>query len=318
MKKFVLALIITGSALLVTGGALVAVGYATGQSVKVETAEYKELGTFENFNINLRVADLEIKPSTDGTRSVIVDETKYDQHTVEVKDNTLVVTGHDKRQWFEHLFSWAFFQKVKVTVYIPEGTYNTFKVRNSTGTVVVHANYTFDSFDVKTSTGSINSSANSLNQIKAESSTGSINIKDVTAKSVNLKASTGSVHLTNAVVTEDVEAYASTGSVNLENVKCENFKTDGSSGTARLTNVIVNDKIDIRRSTGSVKLVDSDANSLYIKTSTGSVNLTLLSEKVFYATSGTGSVSVPKSTTGGMCEIHSSTGSIKAVIKSAA
>ena len=88
--------------------------------------------------------------------------------------------------------------------------------------------------------------------------------------------------------------------------------------TKKFGNILANDKIDIRRSTGSVKLVDSDANSLYIKTSTGSVNLTLLSEKVFYATSSTGSVSVPKSTTGGLCEIHTSTGSIKAVVKSVA
>ena len=318
MKKVVLALIIAGSALLVTGGVIVAVGYASGQSVKVETVEYKDLEAFENFDFSLRVAELEIKPSTDSTRKVVIDETRYDKHTLEVKDNTLTIKGYDNRKWYEHIFTWAFYQKVKVTVYVPEGNYNNFKVVNSTGSIVVPSNYTFNSFDVKTSTGSITSSANVVNEVKAESSTGSVHFKDMTAKSASFKASTGSVHLKNLEVTEGIIANTSTGGIEAENVKCQNFTSNDSTGSVKLTNVIVDNHIEVKTSTGSIKLVDSDADTLYLKTSSGSVNATLLTDKIFYATSSSGSIRVPKSNTGGICEIHTSSGSITASIKSLA
>ena len=48
-----------------------------------------------------------------------------------------------------------------------------------------------------------------------------------------------------------------------------------------------------------------------MKTDTGKVVGSLLSEKVFIAETSTGKVSVPKTTTGGKCEITTSTGDIK-------
>ena len=59
----------------------------------------------------------------------------------------------------------------------------------------------------------------------------------------------------------------------------------------------------------------SDADSILIKTSTGNVKGTLLSEKVFSAESDTGRVSIPKSYSGGECDISTSTGDIKIEIK---
>ena len=318
MKKVFIALIITGSVLLTAGGVIAAIGYANGQGIKTETKEYKDLEAFENFNINLGVSELEIKPSTDSTRKVIVDETKYDQHEVEVKDNTLFVKGVNKRKWYEYVFTWSFFNKIKVTVYVPEGTYNNFKVTTSTGAIVVPENYEFASFTAKSSTGSVRSKATVVNEIVVETSTGSINLEGTNAKSMSLKSSTGSINLKNLEVSETITANSGTGSTNLENVKCNDFNSNASTGTARLTNTLVTNHIEIKRSTGSVKLTDSDADSLYIKTSTGSVNLTLLSEKRFVATSSTGSIKVPSTTSGGICEIHTSTGSIRAEIKAIA
>ena len=317
MKKVVLVLIITGSALLVTGGAITAIGYAAGQGVKIETQEYENLEAFDNINADLTVAEFEIKPSTDGTRKVVVDETRYDQHTVEVKDNALSIKGVDKRKWYEHIFNWSF-GKVKVTVYMPTGEYDSFKVKDGTGSIIVPASYTFNTFEAKVSTGSVKSSAIVNDEVKIETSTGSTELKDVTAKKMSVKSSTGSLVLKNVDVEEDITANASTGSIVLESTKCHDLTAHNSTGSIRLTNVLVTNHIEASNSTGGVKMVDSDANTLNIKTSSGSVNLTLLSDKVFYATSNSGSVKVPKSTTGGMCEIHTSSGSIRAEIKNAA
>lgn len=59
----------------------------------------------------------------------------------------------------------------------------------------------------------------------------------------------------------------------------------------------------------------SDAAEIYVRTSTGSVKGTLLSEKVFITETSTGSVSVPKTVTGGKCEIRTSTGDIQIEIR---
>jgi DUF4097 and DUF4098 domain-containing protein YvlB len=54
-----------------------------------------------------------------------------------------------------------------------------------------------------------------------------------------------------------------------------------------------------------------DATEIFVKTSTGNVAGSLLSSKVFIANTSTGSIDVPKTTSGGRCEIITSTGNIK-------
>lgn len=314
MKGFVVGLIVAGSLLLVGGGVLVAVGYSNGQGVKIETKEYNDVEAFNKFNIDLTIAEFEVKPSEDSTRKVIVDETRYDQHTVEVVDNTLTIKGVNKRKWYEQIFTWGFFQKVKVTVYAPEGSYEEFEAKGHTGAFIVPSNYTFDTFNVSTSTGSIKSGAKVNNELVAKTSTGSVNLDGADAKSMDLKTSTGSINVKNANVAELINARSSTGSINLENVTAQNLKTSVSSGSTRLKNVKVTEHIDSRTSSGTVYMEASDANTLFVKTSTGSVNLKLLTNKIFDAHSRTGSVKVPQTTSGGLCEVHTTTGSIRAEI----
>ena len=67
----------------------------------------------------------------------------------------------------------------------------------------------------------------------------------------------------------------------------------------------------LRRSTGDVELNACDAGGLSLKTTTGDVTGTLLSEKVFITDTSTGDVSVPKTTSGGKCEISTTTGDIR-------
>ena len=66
----------------------------------------------------------------------------------------------------------------------------------------------------------------------------------------------------------------------------------------------------IKRSTGKVEFNQCDADTIYVKTNTGSVTGSLLSEKVFITDTDTGKVDVPKTITGGRCEITTDTGNI--------
>ena len=54
-----------------------------------------------------------------------------------------------------------------------------------------------------------------------------------------------------------------------------------------------------------------DAAEIVVKTDTGDVTGTLLTEKVFMVKTDTGDVDVPRSVTGGACEITTDTGDIR-------
>ena len=83
-----------------------------------------------------------------------------------------------------------------------------------------------------------------------------------------------------------------------------------------MTKVIAKD-FSIERSTGDVTLDGCDAETLWIKTDTGDVTGTLLSDKIFMAQSDTGKVEVPKSTSGGVCEVSTDTGKILLSVRGA-
>ena len=78
-----------------------------------------------------------------------------------------------------------------------------------------------------------------------------------------------------------------------------------------MTNLVAEDNISVERTTGFVKLEKCDAAELYIKTDTGDVKGTLLSDKVFITKTDTGHIEVPKTITGGRCEISTDTGDIR-------
>ena len=66
------------------------------------------------------------------------------------------------------------------------------------------------------------------------------------------------------------------------------------------------------------KIADyTDADSIKVKVSTGNVTGTLTSDKIFNYSTGTGKVELPSSTSGGLCEITTSTGDIRIEISPA-
>jgi DUF4097 and DUF4098 domain-containing protein YvlB len=78
-----------------------------------------------------------------------------------------------------------------------------------------------------------------------------------------------------------------------------------------MKNLTAKEKLSIERSTGDVIFEGCDAGEIYVKTDTGDVKGTLLSEKVFLTDTDTGKISVPKTITGGRCEVSTDTGDIE-------
>ena len=86
-------------------------------------------------------------------------------------------------------------------------------------------------------------------------------------------------------------------------------------GDLNMKSVIASGKLSIERSTGDVMLEGCDANELDILTDTGDVVGTLLSEKIFIINTDTGDIDVPRTTSGGLCEITTDTGDVEISIE---
>ena len=110
--------------------------------------------------------------------------------------------------------------------------------------------------------------------------------------------------------TETVKLSATTGKILMNDIACNKLTAKSSTGHIQLKNVIAEESIKVQNTTGGVEFGGCDAADIMINTSTGDVKGTLLSEKIFITDTSTGRVSVPKTTSGGTCEITTSTGDI--------
>lgn len=313
MNKLILIPIIIGSVLLVAGGTIFAIGLAGSAKNKSVTNTYELKEDFNNINVDLQVADLEFKVATDGNEKVVCEETTIYYHTVNVADNTLSIKGINNKKWYN--FFDLGINKIKVTVYMNAGEYSELTVKSSTGDVNVPHDYSFNNMKVEVSTGNVKINSDVKEALNVKSSTGDFDISEMSTKSLTAKASTGYVNLNKVAVEENIEINTSTGKIHLTDTTAKNLKAKASTGNVTLTNSVMKENINITASTGNVKFEDSDADTLNIKTDTGDVKGTLLTSKIFYVKTDTGKVNVPKSTTGGICEIETDTGDVSIQIK---
>ena len=137
-----------------------------------------------------------------------------------------------------------------------------------------------------------------------------IYLPDKEYSSLVMEGSTGDVKIKKAFF-ETLDISATTGHVQLEKITCESMNAKVSTGDITMKNVIANKSMALRTSTGDVKFEQCDAPEISIKVSTGDVKGSVLTEKIFIAKTSTGKIKVPKSVTGGRCEITTSTGDIE-------
>ena len=231
------------------------------------------------------------------------------KHSVTVEENTLVIKLVDTRAWHDYI---GFrFGPPKITVYLPETEYNTLTVRESTGNVEIPKDFSFANTDVSLSTGDADFHASVSGSGRIKTSTGNIRVENTSVGSLDLSVFTGKVTVSGISCEGDITVGVSTGQAYLTDIACKSVISDGTTGDIFLKNVIAAEKFSIERSTGNVKLDGSDAAEIFVKTDTGDVTGSLLTDKVFITQTDTGDVEVPKTVTGGRCEINTDTGNIK-------
>ena len=319
------------------------------------TYEKKEIEIKDSFNkvsIYSDTADITVRKSEDGNCKIVSSDKKSVYYSSSVENGVLNIRLEDARKWHEKIFN---FGSQTLDVYLSKTEFDSLIIDESTGNTTITDAFRFDTVDIKISTGDIQLENLTADSLSVRTSTGDVTMKDITcAGDVSLKVSTGATYLcdvscknltsngdTGDITIENLAAYenasikrtagkvdisdstvsgnldvkVSTGKSNLSGILCANLTSDGSTGYINLTNVIAEEKFDINRSTGNVKFIACDAVEIYVKTNTGDVKGTLLTDKVYIISTSTGKTDVPKTITGGRCEITTTTGDVKIEIK---
>lgn len=312
-QKNVLWLVIA-TALVLLGGILFCIAmwqqdwnFSSLSTATYETNEYKTLESFENIVIVTNTADIQLIPAD--TASVTCYEQENAKHTVSVRDGTLYIEIKDETKWYQHIG--INFTSPKIQLCIPKGRYGSISIKGDTGDVNIPGDFSFARLDIAVDTGDVSVDASVTGRATIRTSTGAAGLKNASVGDLSISVSTGTVTVSNVACAGDLQVRVSTGKANLTNVTCKNLHSIGSTGDLSLKAVIGAEAMIIERSTGDVTFDRCDAAQLTVVTDTGDVTGTLLSPKIFFCETDTGRVDVPKTTTGGTCQIRTDTGSIK-------
>ncbi len=306
-------LVLAGVIMLVSVIAACSWDFSRLSTEQYQTNTYTVSEEFRDISIKTETADILFAASDDGTCKVVCYEKKNLHHSAVVRDGSLTIRVTDERKWYEYI---GIFSKApKLTIYLPETEYAALFIEESTGDIDIPAEFRFDSMDITTSTGDVKSCASVTEMAKIETSTGDISVADASVNTLALSVTTGDVTVSDVVCEGDVKVDVTTGRTKITDTECKNLKTDGSTGDVFLKNVIAMEKFLIERDTGDVRFDGCDAAQLLVETDTGDISGSLLSEKEFIADSDTGRVDVPRTGTGGLCELSTDTGDIRITIE---
>ena len=312
--------IITAIVLLVTGIVICGVsfgvlGFDLGKlsTVTYVTNTYDVSEKFQNISIDGDTENIKFVFSEEEKCRVVCFEEENDLHTVGVEDQTLTIEKKDRKGFWWNVSIAT--ESPSITVYLPEKVYKELSIESDTGDVEIPKEFSFDTINVNLDTGDMSCLASAEGDIRVRTDTGHITIADVTASGMLLSSDTGKMELSDVKISGDLEIQEHTGKVVLENVKCRNFTSDGDTGSLVMTNVTASGEFNLERNTGDIEFHGCDAETIYVETDTGDVTGTLLTDKVFITETDTGSVDVPKSVSGGRCEISTDTGDIRIEIQ---
>lgn len=313
-----------------------------------ETKTYAVEDSFTNISVQGGDATVSLVPATDGNCKVVCTENEVIYDKVAVVDNTLMIERVDESKWYNNIG--LHFGEIEITVYLPESEYEALFIDNSSGRIDVQGDFTFAEAEVMNSSGKIEFTADVNGALKIENTSGGIYVGDNSVESLSVKGTSGSIEVMNVVAMGDVEVNGSSGGIDVSKVECANLSVANSSGSLRLseivangdvnvegtsggvhiddvecanltgsnssgkincTDVIATGDINLKNSSGGIALEACDAANLKLSATSGSIRGTLLTEKIFQADATSGSVDVPKTTSGGVCEVTTTSGSIK-------
>ena len=282
--------------------------FSTLSNTEYETNTYMPVGDFDKISINVATTDIDFVPSENSECKVVCYESVKEKHSAVVENGTLVIGTVNTRKWYDYIG--IFIETPKMTVYLPQDEYTSLFIDSDTGDIALPQSFTFGDIEIEGDTSDVECLATVLNSMKLHSDTGTIKLDNLSADEIDVNTNTGKIVVNDVAAKSNIDIKTDTGKIELANVTCTDLSAESDTGDIILKKVVASDSFSIESDTGDVKFEDSDAAQILVRTSTGDVTGTLLSEKIFMTQSFTGRINVPQTTTGGKCEIKTSTGDI--------
>ncbi len=315
MKKstIIVASILCGVGLLVciVGAFAMGLDFSKLNTAKYDERIYEINEDFENIVINANVADVNFLVAKGENASVESYERADRKLSVYIKNGTLYIKENEK-EWYDYI-EFSFFaigKKETIDVYLPRDKYNDLSVEIDTGDVNIPEYFAFDKIDIESDTGDIRIFAKAEN-ISLLTDTGDILAEKLEVNNLSAETDTGRINIYNVNAKESLGVETDTGKVHIADVRAGVINAESNTGDMHFEHTEVSFKLSAISDTGDVHFALSDADTIYVRTSTGDVTGTLLSEKIFLTQTSTGKVRVPQGTSGGICEIKTSTGDIE-------
>ena len=346
-------LLLAGIACIAVGHALGGHHDLVEEKTPLTATNFTPEGDFNSVTVDTIAADVTLAYAEDGVCRVEARDRESITYTAEILDNTLLIRAEDHRSWWEHVEFFGTSQTPAVTVYLPAKSLKTLSVDVTTGDVSVPRDFTFSGnvelssnsgdltllaavegdTSLETTTGDVTVEGKHKT-VSASATTGDITLRHVDAKELTVSVTTGSIHVQKAVAVA-VTAAAGTGDVILEDVitddairvttttgdqqllrvLCGSMTLRAGSGCVTLTESVALGHAAVKTTTGDVTFVRSDAVTLSVDVTTGDVTGSLLTSKIFSVASTSGSVNVPQFSVGGLCEIKTTSGSVRITIE---
>lgn len=266
-------------------------------------------GDFEKISIDVETTGIEFAPAGSGRCRIVCFEEEKVKHSASVQNGTLVIDTVDTRKWYEH-FSFSFSQP-KMTVYLPQKEYDSLFIETDTGDIAIPKDFFFDTLKIDGDTSDVDCSASAAHDIEIKLSTGDIRLEEIATEQLRLTTDTGRIQINTADVSANIRIETDTGTVELTDTSCHDLYAESDTGSITLKNVIGEGSFIVKSDTGDITFDRSDAAEISAETDTGDITGTLLSDKVFLTETSTGRIAVPKTVTGGKCELKTSTGDVK-------
>ncbi len=318
MKKATKIALIVAAALIMVGavlfaGVMLALGFdfsrLSTQHLALQTFEIRE--DFNRIAIDTETADITLAPSGDGTTRVEFRKEEKINCSVAVEADTLTIVTTDDRTWLDQIGIYS--KGPSMILYLPKEAYTALSIQVTTGNVTLPEQYQLETLSIAGTTANIDCRA-TVASGDVRVTTGHIQWDAASAGDLRLITTTGSIAL-KVSTAGDVQCTAQTGNMELTDIACQSINALNNTGNVELTNVTAESYIFAECSTGNIRLEACDAGELYLRTTTGHVAGTVLTEKIFITDTSTGIIGVPKTATGGKCEIITTTGNIQMEIE---
>ena len=218
---------------------------------KLETNEYEIKENFNDIKIITNTADIDIVLSENLNTLIVFEEEKNVNHSVDVKENTLLIEVDDNRKWYEYMD--INFSTSKITVYLPKSEYGELSMETDTGNI--HSeNMNANKLDLFTSTGNLKIVNTKCKNLFSETDTGNILLKKVIAsEKFRIETDTGNIKF-KASDASDIFVKTDTGNVTGSLLTDKVIFAESDTGNIDIPKVMSDEKCEIITDTGNIKI----------------------------------------------------------------